>query len=242
MLPILGYLLPSLTLGSLQPLFLQIHFQFLFLFLLLLAPLLNIGWHTLYYSIDFVCCFHFPICLSVCCSDWVISSILFSIAGLPWCSAVKNLPANSEDASSSPRPGRSPGEGKGNSLQYSCLGNSMDRGACQATVHGVARVRQDLATKQQQQSSMTLIHSSSLFSVLFIAFRSVFISAIELSNFDWFIFIVSSPLLQCSAFLSIGSSSSAFSFYLNFSVFMNLGKTIIYYGFEGLFLCMSIPV
>ena len=39
------------------------------------------------------------------------------------------------------------GEGNGNLLQYSCLENPMDRGACQATVHGVARVRHDLATK-----------------------------------------------------------------------------------------------
>ena len=35
--------------------------------------------------------------------------------------------------------GRSPGEGNGNALQYSCLGNSMDRGAWQATAHGVAK-------------------------------------------------------------------------------------------------------
>ena len=42
--------------------------------------------------------------------------------------------------------GRSPGKGNGNPLQYSCLKNSMDRGAWQATAHGVAkRVRQDLA-------------------------------------------------------------------------------------------------
>ena len=34
---------------------------------------------------------------------------------------------------------RSPGEGNDNSLQYSCLGNPMDRGACWATVHGVAK-------------------------------------------------------------------------------------------------------
>jgi len=40
---------------------------------------------------------------------------------------------------------RSPGEGNGNPLQYSCLGNPMDRGAWWATVHGVARVRHDLA-------------------------------------------------------------------------------------------------
>ena len=36
-----------------------------------------------------------------------------------------------------PGPGRSPGVGNGNTLQYSCLENSMDRGAWQATIHGV---------------------------------------------------------------------------------------------------------
>ena len=46
---------------------------------------------------------------------------------------VKNLPAVQET-----RSGRSPGEGNGNPLQYSCLENSIDRGAWQATVHGVA--------------------------------------------------------------------------------------------------------
>jgi len=46
-----------------------------------------------------------------------------------------------------PGSGRSPGERNGNPLQYSCLENPMDRGAWQATVHGVARVRHDLATK-----------------------------------------------------------------------------------------------
>ncbi|CAI9161683.1 unnamed protein product [Rangifer tarandus platyrhynchus] len=46
-----------------------------------------------------------------------------------------------------PGSGRSPGGGNGNPLQYSCLGNSMDRGAWRATVHGVARVGHDLVTK-----------------------------------------------------------------------------------------------
>ena len=41
--------------------------------------------------------------------------------------------------------GSSPREGNGNPLQYSCLENSMDRGAWQATVHGLARVQHDLA-------------------------------------------------------------------------------------------------
>ena len=43
--------------------------------------------------------------------------------------------------------GRSPGEGNGKPLQYSCLESHMDRAAWQATVHGVARIRHDLETK-----------------------------------------------------------------------------------------------
>ena len=43
--------------------------------------------------------------------------------------------------------GRSPGEGNGNPLQYSCLENPMDRGAWWATVHGVTRVGHYLVTK-----------------------------------------------------------------------------------------------
>ena len=50
---------------------------------------------------------------------------------------VKNPPANAGDIGSIPGSGRSPGEGKGNPLQYACLGNTMDRGAWWATVHGV---------------------------------------------------------------------------------------------------------
>ena len=43
------------------------------------------------------------------------------------------------DAGSIPGSGRSPGEGHGNPLQYSCLENPMDRGACWATAHGVTK-------------------------------------------------------------------------------------------------------
>ena len=43
--------------------------------------------------------------------------------------------------------GRSPGEGNGNPLQYSCLENSMDRGAWKATVHGVTKSRTGLSDK-----------------------------------------------------------------------------------------------
>ena len=64
-------------------------------------------------------------------------------------SGVKNLPANAGDAGSVPESGRSPGEGNGNPLQYSCLGNSMDRGAWRATLHRVIRVGHVVATNQQ---------------------------------------------------------------------------------------------
>ena len=55
----------------------------------------------------------------------------------------KNLPANAGDAEDMgliPGLGRSPREGIGNPLQYSCLENPMNRGAWQATVHGVAKI------------------------------------------------------------------------------------------------------
>ena len=52
---------------------------------------------------------------------------------------VKNLPANAGDSGSIPGSERSPGEGHGHPLQYSCLGNPMDRGAGWATVHGVTK-------------------------------------------------------------------------------------------------------
>ena len=57
----------------------------------------------------------------------------------PGGSAVKNRPANLGDTGLSPGSGRSPGEGNGNPLQYSCLQNPMDRRSWQAIVHEVAK-------------------------------------------------------------------------------------------------------
>ena len=56
------------------------------------------------------------------------------LTGFPSGSVVKNLPANAGDLGSIPGSGRSPEEGSGNPLQYSCLGNPMDRGAWWTTV------------------------------------------------------------------------------------------------------------
>ena len=69
----------------------------------------------------------------------------------PGSSVVKNPPANAGAVGSIPESGRPPGEGNGNSLQYPSLGNSMDRGAWQATVHGVKK-ELDLVTEQQQKT------------------------------------------------------------------------------------------
>ena len=54
---------------------------------------------------------------------------------------VEDLPANAGDPGLIPGSGRSPGKGNGYQLQYSCPENSMDRGAWQATVHGIAKSR-----------------------------------------------------------------------------------------------------
>ena len=59
-----------------------------------------------------------------------------TLGRLPCWLSVKNPPANTEDVGSIPRSGRSPEEGNGNPLQYSCLENPMDRGGWQAIVHG----------------------------------------------------------------------------------------------------------
>ena len=71
-----------------------------------------------------------------------LSDFTFTFIGFPDSLVVKNPPASAEDvgdASSILGSGRSPGEGNGNPLQYSCLENPMDRGAWRATVHGVSK-------------------------------------------------------------------------------------------------------
>ena len=77
----------------------------------------------------------------------VIKWIPTLFGGFPHSLVGKESACNIGDPGLNPGSGRSPGEGNGNPLQYSCLENPMDRGAWQATVHRVARVRHRLASK-----------------------------------------------------------------------------------------------
>ena len=65
--------------------------------------------------------------------------------GFPGGSVVRNPPANAGDMGSIPALVRFPGEGNGNPLLYSCLGNTVDRGAWQATVHEVTKSQTQLS-------------------------------------------------------------------------------------------------
>ena len=72
--------------------------------------------------------------MEFCCLDQLHPGI-----GGPGGSVLKNPPANAGDAGSIPGSRRSPGGGNSNPLQYSCLGNPMDRESMWATVHRVAK-------------------------------------------------------------------------------------------------------
>ena len=68
------------------------------------------------------------------------------IQGIPKWHCGKEAACNAGGMGSIPGSERSPGEGNGSPLHYSCLENPMNRGAWRATVYGVARVGHDLAT------------------------------------------------------------------------------------------------
>ena len=85
--------------------------------------------------------------------------------GLPGGSVIKNptaFPGDLGDPSSILGLGRSPGEGKGHTFQYSCLENSMDRGAWWATIHGVTKSRaqlRDWVCRRNLKNSLLTRHS-----------------------------------------------------------------------------------
>ena len=73
------------------------------------------------------------------------------VTGLPWWPGGKESACSAGDLGLIPGLGRSPRGGHGNSLQYSCLENSMDRGAWWATVNGVTQLDTTEVTKQQHE-------------------------------------------------------------------------------------------
>ena len=83
------------------------------------------------------------------CPQFNFSFLLLFFWGSPGGAGLKNSSANAGDAKDSSSIlglGRSSGGGNGNPLQYSCLGNPMDRGAWGATVHGVAKSQTRLSS------------------------------------------------------------------------------------------------
>ena len=95
------------------------------------------------------------------CSPWgrkelyTMEQLNWQLFSFPGGAVLKNLPANAEDEGSIPGLGWSPGVGNGSPFQYSCLKNSMDRGAWQAIVHGVAK-------SQPQMSYWAYMHTLSV--------------------------------------------------------------------------------
>ena len=80
--------------------------------------------------------------------------------GLPCCLSSKASSCNAGVARLIPGLRRSPGEGNGNPVQYPCLGNPMDRGAWQATVHGVNKSQTQFS--DQITTTKCVVHSRCL--------------------------------------------------------------------------------
>ena len=96
----------------------------------------------------------------------------------------KQFASNAGDTVSVPRSGRSPGEGNGNPLQYSCLGNPIDRGVWQDTIRGVAESN---TTKQQQKYQLYFNKTTgkNAFTIFILPYFPIFLILIRLSVYDF---------------------------------------------------------
>ena len=97
--------------------------------------------------------------LNLCCLNW---THLTSYTGFPWGLSGKEYTCNAGDLGSIPGLGRSPGRGNGNPLQYSHLGNSMDRRVWWAVVHWVTKCQiqpSDWTTSYRQICRIPVIYS-----------------------------------------------------------------------------------
>ena len=103
--------------------------------------------------------------------------------GFPGGSEVKASASNVGDPGSIPGSGRSPGEGNGTPLQYSCLESPMDRGAWRATVHRVAKSRTRLSDFTSLHRSYTASVTSSL--SLFVVLYNCFKTSVEKQAVGW---------------------------------------------------------
>ena len=117
---------------------------------------------------------HFCPWISISVSErvrsWIELDDVYSSSGFPGGSKVKNLSANAGDVCLIPWSRRSPGEGNGNPLQYSLMGNPMDRGACRDTVHGVPKGRTWLSAKNNNKNNDSSFSAPQLITT---AFRNV---------------------------------------------------------------------
>ena len=121
---------------------------------------------------------------------------LFLSLGFPDGTMVKNPPTNAGDTrngDSIPGSGRSPGEGNGNPLQYSCLENSMDRRVWQAMVHKVSKSQ----TWLKQLSTHTHIKHFGMKTVLMRDFQFLKFSLWQFSSIDYPLILSSSFSKQC---------------------------------------------
>ena len=82
---------------------------------------------------------------------WMSTQLYINTCQVTQCKESACYAGDAGDTGCVPGSGKSPGEGHGNPLQYSCLGNPMQRGAWWATVHGVTESRHDLTTEHQQK-------------------------------------------------------------------------------------------
>ena len=132
--------------------------------------------------------------------------------GFPGNSDGKESACNAGNLDLIPGSGRSPGEGNGNPLQYSCLENPMHRGAWRATVHGVAKSR----TRLKQLSSHVKCNLEPLF---FIKRGGGSPRALQTPSQGFFFLTARSfysPLDSCLR-VTLPTQHSAVSFYLNAS-------------------------
>ena len=118
-----------------------------------------------------------------------LARIWNQVLGLPWWLSGKESACQCRRPGFDPWVGKIPWRRKCNPLQYSCLGNPKNRGACRAIVHGVARVRHNLLTKQQNKFTKNrghffiCFHQSFQNHMAYYLFLGLHISFFSLSTF-----------------------------------------------------------